>query len=89
MKPSGEMSITLTPELEQMVQAEVERGAFASTSEVTRDALRERYKDKMLKDLDAALDRGIADIEAGRAKPVDQAFTEIRTALGLKGYGNA
>jgi len=87
MKPAGQMSVTLTPALEKMVRAEVERGTYASNSEVIRDALRERYKATKLQELDAALDRGIADIEAGRSMPVTRAFTRIRSELGLKGKG--
>ncbi len=87
MKPAGQMSITLTPELEQMVRAEVESGGYASNSEVVREALRERYKSVKLKELDAALDRGIGDIEAGRSMPVRQAFAQIRRELRRKGSG--
>jgi antitoxin ParD1/3/4 len=84
MKPAGQMSVTLTPELERMVRAEVEQGTYASNSEVIRDALRERYKRAKLKELDAALDRGIADVEAGRSMPAAQAFDQIRAELGIR-----
>ena len=43
MKPAGQMTLTLTSELEQFVRAEVKRGAFASSSEYVRDLVRERY----------------------------------------------
>ncbi|MBX9773541.1 MAG: type II toxin-antitoxin system ParD family antitoxin [Xanthobacteraceae bacterium] len=84
MKPAGQMSITLTPALEKLVRDEVERGTYASSSEVIREALRERYKRQKLDELDAALERGIADIAAGRSMPVAQAFTHVRSKLGLK-----
>jgi putative addiction module CopG family antidote len=85
MKSPGQMSVTLTPELEKLVRDEVAGGRYVSNSEVIRDALRERYKAKKLHDLDAAIDRGIADIAAGRSMPAAQAFSHIRTALGIKG----
>jgi antitoxin ParD1/3/4 len=85
MKPAGQMSVTLTPALERMVRAEVERGTYASSSEVIREALRERYKKMKLEEIDAALDRGVADIEAGRSMPAAKAFAHIRKELGLKG----
>jgi antitoxin ParD1/3/4 len=85
MKPSGQMSVTLTPTLEKMVREEVESGSYASNSEVIREALRERYRKRKLQDLNAALDRGIADIEAGRSLPAEQAFARVRKELGLKG----
>lgn len=84
MKPAGQMSVTLTPALERLVRAEVESGTFASNSEVIRDALRERYKKLTLRELDQALDRGIADIEAGRSMPAGKAFAHVRKQLGLK-----
>jgi antitoxin ParD1/3/4 len=86
MKPAGQMTLTLTPELEQFVRDEVRRGAFASSSEYVRDLVRERYmkeRDRAakLKALDAALARGIADAEAGRVLPVAEAFERLRADL--------
>lgn len=88
MKPEGQMTLTLTSELEQFVRDEVKRGAFASSSEYVRDLVRERYlmeRDRAakLKALDAALARGIADAEAGRAMPLDEAFRKLRLELNL------
>lgn len=87
MKPAGQMSLTLTAELEQFVKNEVKKGAYASSSEYVRDLVRERYlreKEKAEKwaALDAALDRGIADIEAGRYMEVEDAFKWIKSELG-------
>ena len=88
MKPAGQMTLTLTGELEKFVRDEVKRGAFASSSEYVRDMLRERYlkeRDRAtkLESLDAALARGIADAEAGRAMPLDEAFKKLRAELDL------
>jgi antitoxin ParD1/3/4 len=66
-------------------KADDERGTCASSSEVIREALRERYKRQTLQELDAALDRAIADIEAGRSMPVEQAFAHVRNKRGLNG----
>ena len=88
MKPAGQMTLTLTPELEQFVREEVKRGAFASSSEYVRDLVRERYmkeRDRAakLQALDNALTRGIADAEAGRTMPLDEAFKRLRAELEL------
>lgn len=88
MKPEGQMTLTLTRELEQFVREEVRRGAYASSSEYIRDLLRERYlkeRDRAahLETLDAALKRGLADAEAGRTLPLDEAFRRLREELGL------
>ena len=88
MKPAGQMTLTLTKELEQFVRDEVQRGAFASSSEYVRDLVRERYlKDRdrvaKLRAVDAALARGVADAEAGRVIPLDEAFKRLRAELDL------
>ncbi len=88
MKPAGQMTLTLTPELENFVREEVKRGAFATSSEYIRDLLRERYRREQdraekLKNLDAALSRGLADAEAGRIIPLKTAFERLREELGL------
>ena len=88
MKPAGQMTLTLTAELEQFVREEVERGAYASSSEYVRNLIRERYvkerdKAERLAALDAALARGIADADAGRVIPLDEAFAQLRAELGL------
>lgn len=84
--PSGQMTVTLTRELEQYVREKVREGAFATPSEYIRDLVRDRYlaeRDQAakLKALDAALARGIADAEAGRVVPVTKAFARIRAHL--------
>ena len=90
MKPAGQMTLTLTSELEQFVRDEVQRGAFASSSEYVRDLVRERYRKERdraakLQALDKALARGIADAKAGRVMPVDEAFRRLRAELDLPG----
>ena len=86
MKPAGQMTLTLTPELERFVREEVRAGAFASSSEYVRDLVRDRYLKKReradkLASLDAALARGLADAEAGRVIPVEEAFRRLRAEL--------
>ncbi|MGN8115961.1 type II toxin-antitoxin system ParD family antitoxin [Labrys sp. 22185] len=82
------MTLTLTDELEQFVREEVRRGAFASSSEYVRSLIRESYlkqrdHEEKLKALDTALARGIADAEAGRTMPLDEAFRKLRKKLNL------
>lgn len=88
MKPAGQMTITLTNELEQFVRSEVNEGTFASNSEYIRDLVRERYRKKQdreekMKTLNAALERGMADSAAGRVTPLGEAFEKIRAAIGI------
>jgi len=93
MKPEGQMTLSLTKELEQFVREEVRRGAFASSSEYIRDLVRERYRarrndEAKLQALDAALERGIADAKAGRTIPLDEAFQQLRERLNLLDDGD-
>lgn len=88
MKPAGQMTLTFTPELERFVREEVRRGAFASSSEYVRDLVRDRFlkereRAEKLAALDAALARGVADAEAGRTLPLDEALRRLRTELNL------
>lgn len=88
MKPAGQMTLTLTGELEQFIRDEVKRGAFASSSEYVRDLIRERFlkerdRASKLRSLDAALARGLADAEAGRLIPLDEAFQRLQAELEL------
>ena len=88
MKPAGQMTLTLTEELEQFVRDEVKRGAFASSSEYVRNLVRERYQRERdraakLRALEEALARGVADAKAGRVVSVDEAFRRLRSELKL------
>lgn len=88
MKPAGQMTITLTPELEQFVRREVEKGGFATNSEYIRDVLRERYlkvreREEFRERFDASLKQAIRDIEEGRETDLEDAFREVRERLNL------
>jgi antitoxin ParD1/3/4 len=81
-------SISLTPDLDDAIQRRIASGRYASQSEVIRAALRvlerdEEERERKLAALDAAIARGIADAEAGRVMPLDDAFARIRKELGV------
>jgi len=86
MKPAGQMTLTLTAELERFVKNEVQKRAYASSSEYVRDLVRERYLQEKSNSekwaaLDRALDEGIADAESGRVMDVEEAFKRLRDEL--------
>jgi len=57
--------------LEEVVDRLVASGRYNSKSEVLREGVRlVEEREKRLEALDAALARGIADVEAGRVKPL-------------------
>ena len=53
------MNVSLTPELERVVNEKVDSGLYQTASEVVREALR------LLKERDDARDRLRADVQAG------------------------
>ena len=74
------MNISLTPELEKMVQAKVESGLYNNASEVIREALRDSLRRESEADwLRAQAAIGYAQLEAGETIPVSskKAFTAL------------
>lgn len=71
------MNVSLTPELEQLVQAKVQSGRYNSASEVVREALRlMEQKDELraiqLQELRARIDKGLAEADRGEGADGDQ-----------------
>ena len=70
------MTITMPADMAAVVKAAVEVGDYASTSEVVRDALRDwklrrAVQLQEIEALKADIDRGLADVAAGRVKTFD------------------
>jgi antitoxin ParD1/3/4 len=70
------LTVTLTSDLADMVKSAVESGDYASASEVIRAALREWKLKRALQlqelaALKADIDRGLADLAAGRVRDFD------------------
>jgi antitoxin ParD1/3/4 len=62
------MNISLTPELEKLVQAKVESGLYNNASEVIREALRDSLRRESGNDwLQAQAAIGYAQLEAGES----------------------
>ncbi len=70
------MTITMPADMAAVVKAAVDTGDYASTSEVIRDALRE-WKTRRaiqlqeLAALKSDIDKGLADVAAGRVEDFD------------------
>ncbi len=80
------LTITLPAEMAGIVKGAVDEGNYASTSEVIREALRDWKRKRDLEaqrfaDLNAEIDRGMADVTKGRLTEFDQ---ESIIALGRK-----
>jgi antitoxin ParD1/3/4 len=83
------MNVSLTPELEKYVQNKVESGRYTSASEVVREALRlleqkEQEREQALKEFQAKLDEGLAELEAGDLMDGEEVFARIREKSRLR-----
>ena len=70
------LTITLTDDQAARVKAAVEKGEYASHSEVIREALRDwelnqSFRKQALAGLKGEIDKGMADVKAGRVKKFD------------------
>jgi antitoxin ParD1/3/4 len=73
------LSITLPTEMVRLIREKVSNGTYASNSEVIREALRGwMEKENRLMKLDAAIERGLADADAGRVKDIETVREEMR-----------
>lgn len=87
------MTIALTAEMAKTVRAAVERGDYASSSEIVREALRDWSDKRMLRqrDLDAlkaSIQEARDDIAAGRSISLEDSRKELRAhfeAMGKNG----
>jgi antitoxin ParD1/3/4 len=76
------ISADLGPNLEAVVEDLVKNGRYNSKSEVLREGVRlVQEREAALRRLDAALARGLADVEAGRFRPMDEVFDEVEARL--------
>lgn len=78
------ISADLGAHLEAVVNDLVGTGRYNSKSEVLREGVRlVQEREKRLAALDAELAKGIADADAGRTIPLDEAFERLRKRLNL------
>ena len=72
------MSVDLGERLESFVNEMVASGRYNSKSEVLREGLRlVQDREARLKAFDAAIERGLADADAGRTKSAAEVFDRL------------
>jgi antitoxin ParD1/3/4 len=73
------ISADLGEVLEKVVNDLVENGRYNSKSEVLREGVRlVQEREARLRELDAKIQAGLDDIDAGRTIPAEEVFAELR-----------
>ncbi len=80
------MNVSLTPELEQIINTKVQSGLYNSASEVVRDGIRllqqrDEMRELKLDALRTEIQKGIDDLEAGRFRDGREVMAEKRERL--------
>jgi antitoxin ParD1/3/4 len=80
------MNVSLTPELEQIINFKVQSGLYNSASEVVRAGIRllqqrDELREMKLQALRTEIQKGIDDLEAGRFRDGREAMAEKRELL--------
>ena len=80
------MNVSLTPELERIVDQKVKSGLYNSASEVVREGLRllqqrDEMREAKLNALRAEIQKGIDDLEAGHYRDGAEAMADIKERL--------
>jgi antitoxin ParD1/3/4 len=88
------MNVSLTKELEQIVDQKVKSGLYNSASEVVREGLRllqqrDELRETKLTALRAEIQKGIDDLEAGRIYDGPSTMAEFREKLLAMKRNNA
>lgn len=77
------MNVSLTPELEKLIQRKIASGRYTTASEVVREALRlfeqqEKLRELHLGEVRRKIAEGIAAADAGRVHDGPGVFEEIK-----------
>jgi antitoxin ParD1/3/4 len=77
------MNISLTPELDRLVQQKVESGLYQTASEVVREGLRllherDALREQQLRSLRRRIDRGVKQLDAGQGVSAERAWKQIQ-----------
>jgi len=87
------MNVSLTPELEMIVNEKVKGGMYNSASEVMREGLRllqqrDEMRETKLKALRVEIQKGIDDLEGGRFRDGADVMSELKDRLLKRNFEN-
>lgn len=72
------MTVDLGPQLELAIQDLIRKGRYRSKSEVLREGVRlVQDREARLAALHAEIERGLADVDAGRVYPAEEVLGEL------------
>jgi antitoxin ParD1/3/4 len=76
------MNVSLTPELEELVQNKVKSGRYLSASEVVREGLRllddhDRLREMKLEEVRKMIQVGFDQIDRGEGIPLEEVFDRL------------
>jgi antitoxin ParD1/3/4 len=84
------VSADLGKPLEDYVEELVKSGRYRSRSEVLREGVRlVQEREVRLRALDALVSEALEDVEAGRTRPAEEVFAELRAELKAMGVKRA
>ena len=77
------MNVSLTPELEKLVQSKVQSGRYQSASEVIREGLRllegqDRLREVHLSEVRKKIQTGLDQLDQGEGIPGDVAYAQMK-----------
>jgi antitoxin ParD1/3/4 len=80
------MTVSVTPELDRFVKAQVESGKYASTSEVVRAGLRLLYEQEQQRAerrdlLKRLVHEGLQDLDSGKVVETRNVFSKLRKMI--------
>lgn len=83
------MNVSLTPQLEKLVNQKVASGRYGSASEVVREALRlleerEQFRHAQIEELKREVQVGVRALDGGRWVPFDRKAVEAIKAEGRR-----
>ncbi len=79
------LSITLPVEMVRVIRERVSSGDYGSTSEVVREAMRAwLQRERRLAALDAAIARGVSQVDAGLSQDIEDVRQEMRQRFAAK-----
>lgn len=76
--------VSLSADLQDSIRSRVDSGPYRSEEEVVRAALEALAEREKAADI-ASIQRGLADLEAGRCLPAEESEANCRERFGLDG----